>query len=311
MTDPAVGPGSGSMLGKNFKGIFGGAKKPDTPKAPKLRRVNLERRFTIISQFSQGSMSRVYRAVDNESGRTICLKVQHKEKTAAAASRVTTAGRLSEGEIAVKIVHPNVVRTFEYGETNRNEYYIVMEFIDGVSVQYLRESKSLTYARKLEVLSQAAEGLAEVHARGFIHHDFGPKNLLVNREEQVKLIDFGLAVPNTAAFRKPGNRTGTLQYMAPELLRREPTDERIDIFSYGVMAFELLTDKLPYDAQNSMAMMLQRINQPPMDPTRANPNLSPELCDIIRKATAKLKNDRYASMTEIVKDLQALPACAK
>lgn len=293
------------MLGKAWKGIFGA--KAKTPAAPKLRRVNLERRFTIVTQFSQGSMSRVYRAVDNENGRTICLKVQHREKTAAAAARTAQAGRLSEGEIALKIVHPNVVRTFEYGETTKGEYYIVMEFIDGVSLQYLRESRSLTYSRKIEVLTQAAEGLAEVHARGFIHHDFGPKNVLVNRDGDAKLIDFGLAVPNTEAFRRPGNRTGTLQYMAPELLRREVTDERIDVFSFGVTAYELFTDRLPYDATNSMAMMLQRINSDPLDPARANPRLSPELCALLRKATARRRDDRYPSMTALIQDMQALP----
>jgi eukaryotic-like serine/threonine-protein kinase len=276
--------------------------------APKRRRVNIERRFTVISQFAQGSMSKVFRAVDNDSGRTICLKVQHREKTAAAKARTIKAGRLSEGEIAIRIVHPNVVRTFEFGETTANDYYIVMEFIDGVSVQYLRESKSLTHERKLDVLAQAAEGLGAVHAQGFIHHDFGPKNLLVDRENQVKLIDFGLAVPNTPDFRKPGNRTGTLNYMAPELLRREPTDERIDIFSYGVMAFELFTDRLPYEGTNQMAVMLSRINSDPMDPARANPKLSPQLCAFLRKATARHRKDRYASMAEVIQALKVLPA---
>ena len=98
---------------------------------------------------------------------------------------------------------------------------------------------------KLELLAQAAEGLAAVHAQGFIHHDIGPQNFLVDREQQVKLIDFGLAVPNTPLFHRPGNRTGTLQYMAPELIRREATDERIDIFSFGAMAFEFLTGGCP------------------------------------------------------------------
>jgi serine/threonine protein kinase len=252
-------------------------------------------------------MSRVYKAVDNESGRSVCVKVQLLDKTAAAAARAAQAGRPSEGEIAIKIVHPNVVRTFEYGETTKGEYYIVMEFVDGLSLQFLRESRALTYPRKVEVLLQAAEGLAEVHAKGFIHHDFGPKNVLINREDQVKLIDFGLAVPNTAEFRRPGNRTGTLHYMAPELLRREPTDERIDIFSFGVSAFEVFTDKLPYDATNSMALMLQRINTDPMDPARANPMLSPELCNLLRKAIARRKQDRYASMQEVIKDLQEIP----
>ncbi len=140
-------------------------------------------------------------------------------------------------------------------------------------MQFIRESRSARTAQKVELLAQAAEGLAAVHAAGFIHHDINPRNFLVDREQHVKLIDFGLTVPNTPAFRRPGNRTGTLQYMAPELLRREPIDERIDIFAFGVMAFEFLTDRLPYDATNSTTMMLQRINTEPLDPAVVKPKL--------------------------------------
>ncbi len=299
------------MLGK-LKGLFGSKDKPASPAKPaapakvKLKRANIDRRFTIISQFSQGSMSRVYKALDKDSGRVVCLKVQDLGKTAAANARASH-DRPTEGEIASKLNHPNVVRTHEFGMTNRREYYIVMEYVEGVSVQSLCEARSLSDPRKLEVLVQSAEALAEVHARGFIHHDFGPKNLLLNRDDRVKLIDFGLAVPNTPAFRRPGNRTGTLNYMAPELLRRESTDERIDIFSYGASAFEILTNKLPYDSSNnSMAVMLARINSAPMDPAKANPQLSPELCAILRKATARRKEDRYASMTDLLNDLKPL-----
>ena len=159
------------------------------------------------------------------------------------------------------------------------EHFLVMEFIDGVSLQFIRESRSARTAEKVELLAQAAEGLAAVHAAGFIHHDINPRNFLVDRDQQVKLIDFGLTVPNTPAFCRPGNRTGTVQYMAPELLRREPIDERIDIFAFGVLAFEFLTDRLPYDATNTTTMMLQRINTEPLDPAVVKPKLSDELCD--------------------------------
>ena len=118
---------------------------------------------------------------------------------------------------------------------------------------------------------------------------------------QIKIIDFGLAVPNTAAFHRPGNRTGALPYMAPELIRREPTDERLDIFAFGALAFEFLTNRLPYEGGNSMAQMLQRINLDPMDPVRANPNLSDELCAILRKALARRKEDRWSSMSALAK----------
>ncbi len=254
-------------------------------------------------------MSRVYRAIDNQSGQTVCLKIQLREKNQAAVARASTQElRPSEGEIACQLIHPHVVRTFEYGTSTQGEHYLVMEYIDGVSFQYVRESRSGRTAQKVELLAQAAEGLAAVHAAGFIHHDINPRNFLVDRELQVKLIDFGLSVPNTPAFCRPGNRTGTLQYMAPELLRREPIDERIDIFAFGVLAFELLTDRLPYDANNSTTMMLQRINTEPLDPAVVKPKLSDELCEILRKLTARRKDQRWASMSNLAEALRSVPA---
>ena len=258
-------------------------------------RVNLQRRFALVSEMARGSMSRVYRAIDNETGRTVCLKIQLPEKNQAAAARASVEQlRPPEGEIAIQLVHPHIVRTIEYGDSIKGEHYLMMEFIDGVSFQYVRETRAARTAQRVELLAQAAKGLAAVHAAGFIHHDINPWNFLVNREQQVKLIDFGLAIPNTPAFRRPGNRTGTLQYMAPELLRREPIDERIDIFAFGVLAFEFLTDRLPYDANNSTTMMLQRINTEPFDPAVVKPKLSEEICQILRKLTSRRK-DRAGS----------------
>jgi eukaryotic-like serine/threonine-protein kinase len=294
------------MLTK-LKEIFGAGSSTQT--SVRRHRVNLQRRFTIISETSRGSMSRVYRALDNETGRTICLKVQLREKNEAAAARTSAQEpRPSEGEIAIQLMDPHIVRTFEYGDSNKGEHYLMMEYIDGVSLQYIRETRMARTAQRVEFLAQAAEGLAAVHANGFIHHDINPRNFLVDREHQVKLIDFGLAVPNTPAFRRPGNRTGTLQYMAPELLRREPIDERIDIFGFGVLAFEFLTDRLPYEASNQTTMMLQRINAEPLDPAVVRPKLSEELCDILRKLTARRKEQRWSAMRTLPAALRSVPA---
>ena len=153
----------------------------------------------------------------------------------------------------MKVVHENVVRTYEHGITTTGERFIVMEFILGVSLKFVREATKTGLRGKVKLLAQAADALAAVHAAGYIHHDVNPNNFLVNHHNNVKLIDFGLAVPNTPAFQRPGNRTGMLQYMAPELIRRESTDERIDIFGFGVMAYELLTDRLPFGGGNSLA----------------------------------------------------------
>jgi serine/threonine protein kinase len=272
--------------------------------------VNLQRRFTILADASsQGSMSRVYKAIDSETGRTVCLKVQIRDKNAAAVARASREqARPPEGEIAVQVVSPHVVRTLEYGETNNNEHYLVMEFVDGVSFQYIHESRTGRTAQKVEWLAQAAEGLAAVHEAGFIHHDINPRNFLLTRDHRVKLIDFGLAIPNTPAFRGPGNRTGTLQYMAPELIRREPIDERIDIFGFGVLAFELLTGRLPYQASNSTATMLQRLNTEPLDAAKVKPKLSDELSDVLRKLTARKREDRWPSMANLAETLRTIPA---
>ncbi|MGC8644633.1 MAG: serine/threonine protein kinase, partial [Isosphaeraceae bacterium] len=198
--------------------------------------------------------------------------------------------------------------TLEYGETTGGEHYLIMEFIDGFSFQYLIDTKQGRTAQKVEWLAQAAEGIAAVHAAGFIHHDINPRNFLLNREQQVKVIDFGLAVPNTAAFRGPGNRTGTLQYMAPELIRREPIDERIDVFSFGVVAYELLTDRLPYPGSTSTASMLQRINTEPVDPAQVKPKLSDELCAVLRKLIARKREDRWPSLANLAEILRSIPA---
>jgi serine/threonine protein kinase len=297
------------MLGK-LKEMFGG--KATGGSKPRKARVNLDRRFTLVAETAQGSMSRVFRAVDNESGRSVCLKVQIPDKNLAAAARAERENRPDEGEVASQIVHPNVVRTLEYGVSTRGEQFLVMEFIDGVSLQFMRETKAVPKLEdKLDLLAQAAEGLAAVHAAGFIHHDVGPRNFLVDKHRHVKLIDFGLTVPNTPAFRKPGNRTGTLNYMAPELIRRECTDERLDIFGFGALAFEFLTDRLPYEGGSTMNAMLVKINSEPLDPARANPALPPKVQELLRKLTARRKDDRWPKMATLPEALRSIRVVAK
>ncbi len=309
------------MLGK-FKELFGGKKKDSAaPKAapvtaanlapvkkPRASRVNLDRRFSIISEIGQGSMSKVYRALDKKTSQSVCLKVQIPEKNSAAAARAVQQQRPDEGEVGLRISNPHVVRTFEHGMSTRGEHFVSMEYIDGQSIRFLRETRSVPkLAEKLELLAQAAEGLAAVHAAGFIHHDIGPHNFLVTREPRVKLIDFGLSIPNTPVFCRPGNRTGTLNYMAPELVRRETIDERIDIFAFGAMSFEFLTDRLPYDATNSMASMIARINVEPLDPALANPALPVELHDLLRKLISRRREGRWSKMATLPDALREIP----
>lgn len=292
--------------------LEGGARTRAGKSVPRsrLKRTNLTKRYRILSQTSaQGSMSQVFKAIDEETGRTVCLKLQDAGKTAAALARTSAAEpRPSEGEVLQRISHPNVVRLFDFGESTTGEYYLAMEYVEGVTLAYLREARNPTLGEKLELLAQAADGLAAVHDAGFIHHDFGPRNLLVNSAGQVKLIDFGLAVPNTAEFRRPGNRTGTLQYLAPEVIRREPKDERLDIFAWGVTAFELLTGRAPYDTTgDTMSQMRVRINSDPHDLARVAPQHPTELCTIVRKALARRREDRWPHAATLAEAIREVP----
>lgn len=271
--------------------------------------VVIQKRFLIQADISsQGSMSRVYKALDAETGKTICLKVQDRERNEAALARASRHdARPPEGAMAIQVSHPNVIRTLEYGTTSVGEQYLVMEYVNGISFERAQAARLGRTAERVEWLAQAADGLAAIHDAGFIHHDVNPRNFLINRDQKVKVIDFGLAVPNTPAFRKPGNRTGCLLYMAPELLRREPIDERIDVFGFGVMAFALLTEGLPYDAPASPHGLIQRFSLPPNDPAKLKPRLSAELCEVLRSVTAVNKNDRWPRMSTLAEKLRSIP----
>ncbi len=280
--------------------------KDGTARLTRGGRIELERRFILAEKTSQGSMSKVYRALDRQTDQTVCLKVQIRDKCAAAAAR-SSDEKPGEGEIGLRIVHPHVARTLDWGYTYEGDQFIVMEYIDGVSLEYVRGAIKLGSRGKMKLLVQAAEGFAGIHAAGFIHHDINPCNILISKKNLVKIIDFGLAVPNTPAFHKPGNRTGALPYMAPELARRESTDEKLDVFAFGAVAFEFLTNQLPYcGGSDSMAMIRERINKDALDPAVANPKLSDELCSLLRRALAKRKEDR-PSMAELARRLAEVP----
>jgi serine/threonine protein kinase len=280
--------------------------KDATARLTRGGRLDLERRFILAEKTSQGSMSKVYRALDRQTDQTVGLKVQIREKCEAAAAR-SSDEKPGEGEIGMRVVHPHVARTLDWGYTYENEQFIVMEYVDGVSLAYVRGAIKLGTRGKMKLLVQAAEGFAAIHAAGFIHHDINPGNILINKKNQVKIIDFGLAVPNTPAFHKPGNRTGALPYMAPELIRRESTDEKLDVFAFGAVAFEFLTNKLPFGGGgDSMAMIRERINKDALDPAVANPKLSDDLCSLLRRALAKRKEDR-PSMAELARRLAEVP----
>lgn len=288
---------------KFFKNLFSGK--------PRIKRTDITKRFILHGRVGQGSMSKVWRATDTNTGRTVALKVLDKDKTQKLEERFKGLNKPSEGEIALQLRHQNIVQTYEYGYTLEREPFLVMEFIEGPSLSYLVDTQNeVMQEHRLKLMIELGEAVNYFHRQNWIHRDICPRNVLVSKDEnQIKLIDFGLVVPNTPEFRKPGNRTGTANYMAPELLRRQATDQRIDIYSFAVTCYEMWTRRFPFDAtQHSEKAMMQRVNQPPEDIRQFAPGIDEQVAETIMKGLAIQPNDRWSSMTKMLESLEEVHA---
>ena len=256
--------------------------------------------FIIYGQTAKGSMSKVYRARDPLRNVVVAIKILDTDR-AATVKKINTFYRdETEGEIAIKMRHPNLVVTYESGRLKDSEY-IIMEFIDGVGLNYLAETDSPRLkGRRLAVMRQMAEGLAYMHERGYVHRDVCPRNVLLNEDNVPKLIDFGLTVPLRPEFMRPGNRTGTPSYMAPELIRRHIVDHRVDVFAYGVCLYETFTGQLPWRGGDTIAKMVQHLNLPPKNPRLVNPAISLELANLILDTMDSDLRRRVPSMDDVI-----------
>ena len=270
----------------------------------KLPRVDLAQRFERLGPLGTGSMSEIFRARDKVRGQMVALKILDIERLKELNNRFLGREKPTEGEIAFQLRHQYIVKTFDFGISPKGEEFLAMEIVEGAPLGRLIEAKSdRIHAKGLRYLIQIAEGLSYIHQQGWIHRDICPRNILINMEDQVRLIDFGLMVPNTPDFQSPGNRTGTANYMAPELLKRQRTDQRIDIFSYSVTAYEMLSGRRPWEAGQSLDKMMSLINQPPLDIREAVPGLPDGLAEIIMKGLQKPPDDRWQTMGDVVKAL--------
>ncbi|HEV3258502.1 MAG TPA: serine/threonine-protein kinase, partial [Gemmataceae bacterium] len=222
-----------------------------------LPRIDVNKRFEMLGRTGQGSMSKVWRARDRSFGRVVCVKILDKDKTAKFEARFPGLHRPMEGAVLTALRHKNVVQTFEYGLTMTGEQYLIMELIDGMGLNFLIETKSAHLeGRRIDFLTQMADGLEYIHQQGYLHRDICPRNVMVTTDDVVKIIDFGLTIPYRPEFCKPGNRTGTINYLAPELIKRVTTDHRVDLFALGVTAYEMFTGSLPWEKAQSMQTLL-------------------------------------------------------
>jgi serine/threonine protein kinase len=285
-----------------FKRMFASGPKTKLPK------IDVRKRFDLLNRVGQGSMSKVWRARDRSLGRTVCLKLLDRVKTETFEGRFKGLNKPKEGAICMGLRHKNIVQTYEYGITTEGEYYLVMELIEGMGMNFLVETRSSRLeGNRANYLGQLAEALDYLHKQGFLHRDVCPRNAMVTNDDVVKLIDFGLTIPNRPEFCKPGNRTGTPNYLAPELIRRVTTDHRVDLFALGVTAYEVFCHTLPWEKTQSLQTLLSHMNSPGKDPREHRPDLDKPTAAFLVKAINRDPRERYQTAAEFRDALMALP----
>jgi eukaryotic-like serine/threonine-protein kinase len=270
--------------------------------------LNVSKSFALLHEAISGTMSSFYMARDLRNNKVVGLKLLDPKKTAAFEGRFKGLSKPSEGDIASQFKHPNIVATIEHGLTTEGAPYLVMEYLEGPNMNTaLAAHDPCLNGRRVRFIRQAAQAIAAVHEAGFIHRDICPRNfLLTNGKQDLKLIDFGLTVPATPLFMQPGNRTGTPNYMAPELVRRRATDQRLDVFAFGVTAYEFCSFELPW-VRGTTGMAAMSHDQPPTDIHEYCPDINPLLAKAIHACIEPEVTKRCPSMEQFLQLLRKVP----
>ena len=270
----------------------------------KDRRVDVAERFERVREAVSGTMSSFYMAVDRTTGKTVGLKILDPEKNAAFEARFKGLKKPSEGEIALQLKHPRIVETLEAGLTKDGKQYVVMEFVAGTGMQALIKNRDPILDGKRHLLfRQMAEAIEAVHKAGFIHRDICPRNFIVAADGlSLKLIDFGLTLPIQREYMLPGNRTGTPLFMAPEIVRRRNTDQRVDIFSLGVSAYQLWSFDFPWPSTDTTGTgALQHDSRDPTPIKELCPRIDPTVAKVIMQCIAADPDRRPQTAGDILK----------
>jgi serine/threonine-protein kinase len=277
--------------------------KPAKPK------IDISKRFELLRDAINGTMSSFHMARDITTGKTVGLKLLDKDKTDEFEKRFKSLKKPSEGEISQNLKHPRIVETYEYGETVAGQQYIIMEFLPGFGLNVLlQDNNPLLKGRRLNLIRQILEAIEAVHKAGYVHRDICPRNFIVSPDgSSLKLIDFGLTLPALPAYFQPGNRTGTPLYMAPEIVRRRPTDQRVDIFAFGVTAFYILSGEHPWPAIDTTGKgALSHDTKEPADLITLNPKVNRTLAKIVHQCMAVKPEDRPASADVILRAIKSV-----
>ncbi len=251
-------------------------------------------RYELQDAIGRGGMATIFRAVDFRMGRTVAVKIL-REVYSSDPKFVTRFQR--EARAASALQHPNIVQVFDYGQSAEN-YYIVMEFVEGTDLRrYLKRHGVLSSERAIEIAHDVSLGLGAAHRRGIVHRDVKPQNILLNDEGLVKLTDFGIAsmYKDAGAERltTTGMTLGTVQYYAPEQAQGEVVTPAADVYALGIVLYEMLTGRTPFDGDTPVAVAMRHIQDVPDPPSSLNPRIPPALERIIMRCLEKDPRDRF------------------
>ena len=259
-------------------------------------------RYRLLELLGQGGMATIYRALDTQLGRDVAIKLLRPEylRDPDFSSRFR-----QEAQNAASLNHPNVVSVYDYGEDPSGPY-IVMELVDGEDLAtILRRNGSLPPAQAARIAAAVARALAAAHARGIVHRDVKPGNVLIGRDGRVKVVDFGIArAVAEAQMTLPGTTLGSVHYFSPEQARGEASTNESDIYSLGIVLYEMLTGSRPWEGDSAASVALARLSGPVPDPVLVRPSLPPDLAAITRKALASSPIDRFASAASMADALE-------
>ncbi len=259
--------------------------------------------YRIDSLVARSGMASIFRGTDLRTGRTVAIKIPHPEMEC---DPLFFDRFCREEEIGIMLDHPGVMKVF--ADDDRSQVYMVMEWVDGRLLrQILHERGKLPAERAVTIALRISEVLEYIHKHGIVHRDLKPENIMIDDQDRVKLIDFGIAAKSGArrlTFTNLSQVMGTAEYISPEQVKGKRGDARSDLYALGIMLYEMLTGKTPFSGDNPFLIMNDRLLNNPVPPREIDPSISPALQEIVYRVLERDPKSRYASAHEFAWDLQ-------